>query len=131
MYHLVGQNLQKDSHLNWGVHELGSFVEGSRNPMTQTCTPKFVEEVVIEVMKANKVVKLFQIMEIMSLNMGNLTIKVNILKNRLIIGEKEKAMLQEEFDKEREFQKGYSIMWRSRGRIKQRLNQKKKLIKKL
>jgi hypothetical protein len=70
-------------------------------------------------------------MEIMSLNMGNLTIKVNILKNRLIIGEKEKTMLQEEFDKEREFQKGYSIMWRSRRRIKQRLNQKKIIIKEL
>jgi hypothetical protein len=32
-------------------------------------------------------------MAIMSLNMGNLNLEVNTLKNRLIIGEKEKAML--------------------------------------
>ncbi len=32
------------------VQELGSFVEGSRNPMTQTSTPKYVEEVVTKVM---------------------------------------------------------------------------------
>jgi bacterioferritin (cytochrome b1) len=32
---------------------------------------------------------------------------MNTLKNRLAIGEKEKAMLQEELDKERDFQKGY------------------------
>ncbi len=76
MYHLVGQNLQKDSHLNWGVHELGSFLEGSRNPMTQTCTPKFVEEVAIEVMKVDKTVELFQTMAIVNLNTGNLTLEV-------------------------------------------------------
>ncbi len=64
-YHLVGHNLRKDSHLNlkWGeemVQELGSFVEGFGEPMTQTSTPKFVEEVVAELMKVNKVVELFQ-----------------------------------------------------------------------
>jgi hypothetical protein len=32
------------------VQELGSFVEGFRNPMTQTSTPKYVEEVGAEVM---------------------------------------------------------------------------------
>ncbi len=32
------------------VEELGSSTEGSRNPMTQTSTPKYVEEVVVEVM---------------------------------------------------------------------------------
>jgi len=39
----------------------------------------------------------------MSLNMGNLTIEVNTLKNRLVMGEKDKTMLQEELDKERDF----------------------------
>jgi preprotein translocase subunit SecA len=39
--------------------------------------------------------------------MGNLTLEVNTLKNRLAMGEKEKGMLQEELDKERNFQKGY------------------------
>jgi hypothetical protein len=52
-----------------------------------------VEEVVAKVMQANKVVELFQIMAIVSLNMGNLTLEVNNLKNRLAIGEKEKAIL--------------------------------------
>jgi hypothetical protein len=43
----------------------------------------------------------------MNLNMGNLTLEVNNLNNILAIGEKEKVVLQEELDKERDFQKGY------------------------
>jgi hypothetical protein len=62
-----------------------------------------MEDVVTEVMKANKIVELFQTMAIVSLNMGNLTLEVNTLKNRLAIGEKEKAMLQEELFKEGDF----------------------------
>jgi hypothetical protein len=46
-------------------------------------------------------------MAIVSLNSGNLTLEVNTLKNRLATREKEKAMLQEELDKERDIQKGY------------------------
>jgi bacterioferritin (cytochrome b1) len=45
---------------------------------------------------------------------------VNILKNRLAIGEKEKAMLHEELNKEREIQKGYKHnveIWR-KSRVK-------------
>ncbi len=60
-----------------------------------------MEEVVVEVMKANKVAELFQTMAIMSLNMGNLTLEVKNLKNRLATWEKEKAMLHEELDKKR------------------------------
>jgi hypothetical protein len=41
-------------------------------------------------------------MAIVSLNMGNLILEVNILKNRLVVGEKDKAMLSEELDKERD-----------------------------
>jgi hypothetical protein len=52
-----------------------------------------VEEVVVEVMQANKVVELFQTMAIVNLNMGNLTLGVNSLKNKLATGEKEKAIL--------------------------------------
>jgi hypothetical protein len=52
-----------------------------------------VEEVAVEVMKANKVAELFQTMVIVSLNMGNLILEVNTLKNRLVTREKEKAML--------------------------------------
>jgi bacterioferritin (cytochrome b1) len=46
-------------------------------------------------------------MAILSLNMGNLNMEVKSLKTRLAIGEKEKAVLEEELDKERDFQKGY------------------------
>ncbi len=62
-----------------------------------------MEEVVVEVMQVDKTVKLFQPMAFVSLNMGNLTLEVNNLENRLAIGEKEKAMLQEELDKEKKF----------------------------
>jgi hypothetical protein len=62
-----------------------------------------MEDVVAKVMKANKVVKLFQTVAIVSLNMGNLILEVNTLKNRLTIGEKEKAMLQKELFKEGNF----------------------------
>jgi bacterioferritin (cytochrome b1) len=34
-------------------------------------------------------------------------LEVNTLKNKLITKEKEKAMLQKELNKERDFQKGY------------------------
>jgi hypothetical protein len=40
-------------------------------------------EKVAEVMKANKVSELFQIMVIVNLNMGNFTLKVNTLKKHI------------------------------------------------
>jgi chromosome segregation ATPase len=46
-------------------------------------------------------------MAIVSLNMGNLTLEVNILKNKLVTREKEKEMLHKELDKERNIQHGY------------------------
>ncbi len=52
-----------------------------------------MEEVATKVMQANKVTELFQIMAIANLNMGNLTLEVNNLKNRLVIEEKEKVIL--------------------------------------
>jgi len=64
-------------------------------------------EVAKKIMKVNKATELFQTMAIMNLNMGNLILEVNILKNRLVTREKEKAVLQEELDKKKEFQKGY------------------------
>ncbi len=60
-----------------------------------------MEEVIAEVMKTNNVIELFHTMAIMNVNMGILTLKVNILKNRLVMREKEKAMLHEELDKEK------------------------------
>ncbi len=89
------------------VHELGSYVEGSKNPTTQTITPKSMDKVVEEVMQVDKVVKLFQTMAIVSLNMGNLNLEVSNLKNILDTKEKEKAIFQVELDKERDFQREY------------------------
>ncbi len=48
--------------------------------MTQTSKLKSMEEVATKAMKANKATRLFQTMAIVSLNMGNLTLRVNILK---------------------------------------------------
>ncbi len=83
-------------------------------------------------MKVNKATELFQTMVIVSLNMGNLTLEVNALKNRLAMGAKEKAMLQEELDKERDFLKGskHNVeIWR-KNRVKTK-QKNKMLIKKL
>jgi hypothetical protein len=47
--------------------------------------------------------------------MGNLTLEVNTLENKLVMKAKEKAMLQEELDKDEDFLKGYKHnveMWR-------------------
>jgi len=46
---------------------------------------------------------------ITSLNMGNLTLEVNTLINIFVTGEKEKVVLQDELDKEREFQHNVEI----------------------
>jgi hypothetical protein len=75
------------------VQELGSFVEGSKNPRTWTSTPKFMDKINVELMKIDKAVELFQTMAIVSLNMGNLTLEVNSLNNRLAMREKKKVVL--------------------------------------
>jgi hypothetical protein len=72
---------------------MGSYVEGSKNPTTQTNALKFVEEVATKIMQAYKVAELFQTMAIVSLNMGNLTLEMNTLKKKLATGEKEKAII--------------------------------------
>jgi hypothetical protein len=52
-----------------------------------------MEQVVVEVMQVHKVIKLFQTMAIVSMNMGNLNLEVSNLKNILATKEKEKAIL--------------------------------------
>jgi hypothetical protein len=111
---------------------LGSSVKEYGDPPTQTSTPKSVEEVATKVMKVDKAVELFQTMVIVSLNNGNLTLEINILKNKLVMGEKEKAMLQEELNKDRKFQKGYKHnveIWRKNKAMAEKKN--KVFIKKL
>jgi hypothetical protein len=61
--------------------------------MTQISTPKSMDELSTKVMQMDKVTELFQTMTIVNLNMGNLNLEVNILKNRLAIKEKEKVLL--------------------------------------
>ncbi len=108
------------------IQELGSFVEGSKNPTTQTSTPKSMDEVVEEVMQADKEAKLFQTMAIVSLNMGNLNLEVNSLKNKLDTKEKEKVILQVELDKRGTSKRNISITQKSRGRIRQRMSKRSK-----
>ncbi len=79
-------------------------------------------------MKANKVVELFQSMVIMSLNMGNLSLKVKTLKNILTTWEREQAVLQEELDKERDFQKGYKYNVEIQRNNKAKAEQKNKIL---
>ncbi len=62
-----------------------------------------MEEVATEVMQADKTSELFQTISIENLNMGNLTLEVNNLKNRSTTKEKEKAILHEELEKEKIF----------------------------
>jgi len=51
-----------------------------------------VDKVIAEVMQTYKVVKLFQTMAIVSLNMGNLNLVVSSLNNILATKNKEKAI---------------------------------------
>ncbi len=83
-------------------------------------------------MQTYKVTKLFQIMAIVSLNTGNLNMEASNLKNRLATWEKEKAILHEELDNERNFQKGYRWNVEIQGKNKAHVEQKIKVfIKKL
>ncbi len=81
-------------------------------------------------MQVDKAIELFQTMAIMSLNMGNLTLEVTSLKNRLAIREKEKekVVLQEELDKEKDFQKGYKHNVEIQRKNKVEVEQKVKVI---
>jgi bacterioferritin (cytochrome b1) len=62
-------------------------------------------------------------MAIESLNMGNLNLEVSSLKNKLAIGKKEKAILQEELEKEKDFQKGckYNVKILRKNRVEAKL----------
>jgi hypothetical protein len=73
------------------VQELGSYVERFEDPMTLINAPKSVKEVTTEVMKVAKAVELFQTMVILSLNMGNLTLEVNISEEQIGFGGKEEG----------------------------------------
>jgi hypothetical protein len=77
-----------------------------------------MEEVAAKIMKVDNACKLFQTMAIVNLNMGNLILEVNTLKNRLAIGEKEKAILQEDSNKRKISIRDISIMWKFGGKAR-------------
>jgi len=62
-----------------------------------------VEEVAIEVMKSYMVIELFQTMLIVSLNMGKFDSGGKYFEDYKAKKEREKVVLQEELDKERDF----------------------------
>ncbi len=66
-----------------------------------------MEKEVVKMIQIIKATELFETMAIVNLNMGNLNLEMNSLKNILAIAQKEKATLQEELGKERDFQKEY------------------------
>ncbi len=76
-----------------------------------------MEEVVEEIMQVDKVIKLFQTMAIVSLNMGNLNLEVNNLKNRLATRGRRRQYYRRNWIRKEIFKKGISIMWKSGGRI--------------
>jgi hypothetical protein len=82
-------------------------------------------EVDAEVMKVDKVVELFQTMAIVSLNMGNLILEVNILNNILIKWEKKRRQCYKRNWIRRYFQKRYKHnveIWRkNRAKIEQKI----------
>ncbi len=83
-------------------------------------------------METQREAELFQTMAIISLNMGNLNMEMSNLKNILATREKDKAILQEDLDKEKDFQMGYKhnveIQKKNIVEVKQKI---KMLIKKL
>ncbi len=71
--------------------------------MTWPSTPKSMEDLVVKIMQTQKAAELFQTMGIINLNMGNLNLEVNNMKNILATWEKGKAIQHEELDKEKDF----------------------------
>jgi hypothetical protein len=47
-----------------------------REETPQNLTPKFVKDMAIDVLESNKTIEMFQVMAIVSLQMGNLGLKV-------------------------------------------------------
>jgi hypothetical protein len=67
-----------------------SSKDASKEETRLISTPKFVEELAKEVLDNNKVVEMFQAMEIVSMKMDNLALKVKSFKTRLTIVKEEK-----------------------------------------
>jgi hypothetical protein len=62
---------------------------------------------VVDVLKSNKITKMFQAMVVIRLKMGNLGLKVQSLKTRLTIMEGEKQVVLKQMQKEHESHEEY------------------------
>jgi hypothetical protein len=72
------------------MRDMGMSSKDARKEKTpQNLTPKFVEELVEEVLSNNKTIEMFQAMVIVSLKMVNLGLEVKSLKTKLITMEEE------------------------------------------
>ncbi len=91
-----------------------------------------MEEVVTKVIQLDNAIELFQTMAIMSLNMGNLTMEGNSVKNIWLQGRRRRQCWKKNWIKRKKFQKGYKHnveIWRkNRPQAKQKI---KMFIKKL
>jgi hypothetical protein len=63
-------------------------------------------------------------MAIVRLNVGNLTLEANVLKNRLAMGKRRRKCYKTNWIKRKISRRGINIMWKCEGRIGQRLNRK-------
>ncbi len=52
----------------------------SKEETPQNLTPKYVKDMAVKVLEHNKIIQMFQTMAIVNLNMGNLGLKVQLLK---------------------------------------------------
>lgn len=72
----IGQKLQM-----WD--KMMSLKDRFKKETPQNLRPKFVEDMVVDVLKSNKLTEMFQAMVIIRLKMGNLGLKVQSLKNQI------------------------------------------------
>jgi hypothetical protein len=76
-----------------------------------------MEEVATKIMKVNKEVELFQTMVIVSLNMGNLILEVNILKDKLVTRRRKRHGYKRSWIRRENSRRVTRIMWKFGGRI--------------
>ncbi len=96
MYERVGQDLQKGNLQARFVNERIpiSSRKGSKKPTPHNLTCKSMEDLIVEIMEANKIIKTFQVMAIVNYKMGNLRLQIDTLTNRLPNAKQENQKLQ-------------------------------------
>jgi hypothetical protein len=77
-----------------------------------------VEEVYVKVMQVDKTIKLFQTMAIVNMNMRNLILEVNNLKNRLVTWRRRRQCYKRNWINKKSSRRGISIIWKFGGRTR-------------